>query len=377
MPALLFPLGLAALLAVVVPLVIHLMRRDELRPVVFAALRWLDPRPKPRQRIRFSEWPLLLVRLLLIAVLALLLARPVLTAQMSERPFIAVTPGLDLATVREGDDEVQLHWLAPGFPSTERPAPQTTASFNSLLRELDAQLPQGVKLTVVVPQTLQGVDAERPILSRTVDWRIVAGAMPAAQSAATKLPVLSVRYAPERATDVRWFRAVSAAWQTPFEAVGVDAALPPEDRVLVWLSSGDVPPAVRARVKSGGTVLVGAQTVWPASPQRRVVWRDATGAPLMEAQGEGRGQWLCLTRPLNPAVFPQLLEPTFPDQLAAVLSAPPSPARVEARDLIPVVGRSNFTRPSEDLTPWLALLVAVLFGVERLLATAARRRAAP
>lgn len=377
MPALLFPLGLAALLAVVVPLVIHLMRRDELRPLVFAALRWLDPRPKPRQRIRFSEWPLLWVRLLLIAMLALLLARPVLTAPVSERPFVAVTPGLNLSAVREGDDEVQLHWLAPGFPSTDRPAPQTTAPFSSLLRELDAQLPPGVKLAVVVPQTLQGVDAERPILSRTVDWRIVAGAMPAAQSVATKLPVLSLRYAPDRAADVRWFRAVSAAWQTPFEAAGADAALPPKDRVLVWLGSGNVPPAVRARVKSGGTVLVGAQTVLTASSQRRVVWRDATGAPLMEAQGEGRGQWLRLTRPLRPAVFPELLEPTLPDQLAAVLSAPPSPARVEARDLIPVVGRSIFTRPSEELTPWLALLVAMLFGVERLLATAARRRAAP
>ncbi|BEV10743.1 BatA domain-containing protein [Asticcacaulis sp. DW145] len=377
MPALLFPLGLAALLAVVVPLVIHLMRRDELRPVVFAALRWLDPRPKPRQRIRFSEWPLLWVRLLLIAVLGLLLARPVLTAPLSDKPYVAVVPGADpKAAQQAAREDAEAHWLTAGFPRLSD-TPGAVGEVSSRLRQLDAQLPQGVKLTVVVPQTLQGVDAERPILSRTVDWRIVAGAMPAAQSMTTKLPVLSLRYAPDRAADVRWFRAVSAAWQTPFEAAGADAALPPKDRVLVWLGSGNVPSAVRERVKSGGTVLVGAQTVWPASPQRRVVWRDATGAPLMEAQGEGRGQWLRLTRPLGPAVFTELLEPTFPDQLAAVLSPNPSPARVEARDLIPVVGRSIFTRPSEDLTPWLALLVAVLFGVERLLATAARRRAAP
>ncbi|WP_343684718.1 BatA domain-containing protein [Asticcacaulis sp.] len=377
MPALLFPLGLAALLAVAVPLVIHLMRRDELRPVVFAALRWLDPRPKPRQRIRFSEWPLLWVRLLLIAVLGLLLARPVLTAPLSDKPYVAVVPGADpKAAQQAAGEDAEAHWLTAGFPRLSD-TPGAVGEVSSRLRQLDAQLPQGVKLTVVVPQTLQGVDAERPILSRTVDWRIVAGAMPAAQPVATKLPVLSLRYAPDRAADVRWFRAVSAAWQTPFEAAGADAALPPKDRVLVWLGSSDVPPAVRARVNSGGTVLVGAQTVWPASSQWRVVWRDATGTPLMEAQGEGRGQWLRLARPLGPAVFPELLEPTFPDQLAAVLSPPPSPARVEARDLIPVMGRSILTRPSEDLTPWLALLAAVLFGVERLLATAARRRAAP
>lgn len=377
MPALLFPLGLAALLAVVVPLVIHLMRRDELRPVVFAALRWLDPRPKPRQRIRFSEWPLLWVRLLLIAVLALLLARPVLTAPLSDKPYVAVVPGADPKAAQQATGEdAEAHWLTAGFPRLSD-TPGAVGEVSSRLRQLDAQLPQGVKLTVVVPQTLQGADAERPILSRTVDWRIVAGAMPAAQPMAAKLPVLSVRYAPDRAADVRWFRAVSAAWQTPFEAAGVDAALPPKDRVLVWLGAGNVPPPVTARVKSGGTVLVGAQTVLPASPQRRVVWRDATGAPLMEAQGEGRGQWLRLMRPLSPAAFPELLEPTLPDQLVNALSAPPSPARVEARDLIPVVGRSIFTLPSEELTPWLALLAAMLFGVERLLATAARRRAAP
>ncbi|UDF03944.1 BatA domain-containing protein [Asticcacaulis sp. AND118] len=377
MPALLFPLGLAALLAVVVPLVIHLMRRDELRPVAFAALRWLDPRPKPRQRIRFSEWPLLIVRLLLIAVLAVVLARPVLTAPMSAKPFVAVAPGVDLAAVREGDDEVQRHWLAPGFPSTDRPAPQTTASVSSLLRELDAQLPQGVKLTVVVPQTLQGVDAERPVLSRPVDWRIVAGAMPAPQAMTTKRPVLSVRHTPERAADVRWFRAVSAAWLTPFEAAATDAALPPKDRVVVWLGAGDAPQSVRDWARSGGTVLFGSQMVWPQSPNRRIAWRDETGAPLMEAQSEGKGRMLRLTRALNAAAFPILIESEFPEKLNNILSDQVTPARVASRDLIPVTGRSVFTRPAEDLTPWLALLAAALFLIERILATASRRRAAP
>lgn len=377
MPALLFPLGLAALLAMVVPLVIHLMRRDELRPVAFAALRWLDPRPKPRQRIRFSEWSLLIVRLLLIAVLAVILARPVLTAPMSERPFIAVTPGVDLAAVREGDDEVQLHWLASGFPSADRPPPQMTASVSSLLRELDAQLPPGVKLTVVVPQTLQGADAERPILSRTVDWRIVAGTLPAPQSVAAKMPTLSVRHAPDRAADVRWFRAVSAAWQTPFEVAATDAALPPKDRVLVWLGAGNVPQNVRDWTRSGGMVVLGSQMVLPPSPNRRVAWRDETGAPLMEAQGEGKGRMLRLTRALTPAVFPALIESLFPEKLNNILSAQAAPARVASRDLIPVTGRSVFTRPAEDLTPWLALLAAALFLIERLLATASHRRPAP
>ena len=75
-PLLLAPLGLAALAALIGPLLIHLRRRTEEVPVDFAALRWLDPRPRPRQRLQFDEWPLLALRLLLVALLALLLARP-------------------------------------------------------------------------------------------------------------------------------------------------------------------------------------------------------------------------------------------------------------------------------------------------------------
>ncbi|MEL4017015.1 BatA domain-containing protein, partial [Dryocola clanedunensis] len=74
--SLLFPLGLLALAAWLVPLLIHLARRHQYAPLDFAALRWLQARIRPRQKIRFDEWPLLLVRLLLLATLALLLARP-------------------------------------------------------------------------------------------------------------------------------------------------------------------------------------------------------------------------------------------------------------------------------------------------------------
>ncbi len=72
--SLLFPLGLAALAAWLLPLLIHLARRQESRLTEFAALRWLRAQPRPRQRIRVDEWPLLLLRLLLLALLALLLA---------------------------------------------------------------------------------------------------------------------------------------------------------------------------------------------------------------------------------------------------------------------------------------------------------------
>ena len=61
--ALLAPAALAALAALLLPLLIHLARRSELHPVDFSALRWLRAQLRPRRRLRFEDWPLLLLML--------------------------------------------------------------------------------------------------------------------------------------------------------------------------------------------------------------------------------------------------------------------------------------------------------------------------
>jgi len=48
-PGLLFPAGLLALAGLLVPLLIHLVRRSELVVHDFAALRWLSARARPRR----------------------------------------------------------------------------------------------------------------------------------------------------------------------------------------------------------------------------------------------------------------------------------------------------------------------------------------
>ncbi len=53
-PALFLPAGLFALAALAIPLVLHIARRTESRTVEFAALRWLEARPKPRRSLRRS-----------------------------------------------------------------------------------------------------------------------------------------------------------------------------------------------------------------------------------------------------------------------------------------------------------------------------------
>ena len=155
--AFLLPAALAALATALLPLLIHLARRSEQRPTPFAALRWLRQKPKPRHRVRFDEWVLLVLRVLLVCLFALLLARPMLFGAQSHEPVTVYAPGVE----------------AP------KDARHLEAPIASHLRELDASLPSDVALTVVVPKTLEGVDAQIPKLSRKIEWRVVPGAMPA------------------------------------------------------------------------------------------------------------------------------------------------------------------------------------------------------
>ena len=382
--AFLLPAGLAALAAVLLPLLIHLARRSEQRPTVFAALQWLRQKPKPRHRIRFDEWVLLVLRVLLVVLLALLLARPVLFGAASDAPFVAVAPGV--AAVQAQRISVgpgaRWHWLAPGFPALTAQPATSEASITSLLRELDASLPAGVALTVVVPQVLDGVDAQIPKLSRRVDWRVVDAnaAAPAPNTPRTAAaPTLSVRHAPERADAVVYLRAAMRAWQAP-GVVDIAQATQPlasGTRNLAWLVPGPVPVDVLAWARGGGTLLLDAQATIADPPRMAPLWRDAEGTTLVEGAPFGRGRVLRLTKPLAPADMPVLLDGAFPRQLRALFApvAPP-PSRVFAALHAPTTGAVASPPVPRDLQSWLLGLIVLVFAVERWLATGPRRGAA-
>ncbi|HWJ04375.1 MAG TPA: hypothetical protein VNS57_01140, partial [Steroidobacteraceae bacterium] len=290
--------------------------------------------------------------------------------------------------------------------STRSAAFASSASVTSLLRELDASLPQEAPLTVLVPERLEGVDAERPTLSRRVEWRVLPGTMPAATGAPSRpIPSLSIRYAPEREPSVRFLRAADLAWRATTTAGYTPDVAPasqpfdPRSRHLAWLVPGPLPQAVRDWVRDGGTVLVDVATTLehhaatPANDAATLgvdveapdgargmapLWRDDTGTVLVEGAAYGRGRLLRFTRTLMPHEMPQLLEPDFPRQLQrSLVVASHEPARVTAVDLEPTTGGVTFAVAPRDLQSWLVLLIALAFLVERWLASGARRGASP
>jgi hypothetical protein len=384
---LLLPSALLALAAFLLPLLIHLVRQSEQTRIAFAAMRWLVARAQPRRRPRFNEWLLLLVRLLLLALLALWLAQPVLLDRVDARPWLVVHPAIDLARmppVASADE--QRHWLAPGFPPLEQPPPVTSASIGSLLRELDARLPPTAPLRVVVPERFDATDAQRPRLGRAVTWVPIEGtsSFDADIATASRLHV-AVSSDEAHRQALRYLHAAAKAWASEAKPpaptdglhdIGMETALPSATTHLLWLSATALPGQHRQWVRSGGVVLLAQDSPtgeldWQ---EAEIAWRSDDGKPVALRVSDGKGAWIRMLVPIEPQSLPALLEPDFPDALRTVLAHTPVAQRTWAMSYAPIRGeRIADARTPEPLGPWLALLIALLFGVERWLATTARR----
>ena len=81
---LLVPAFLAGLAALVIPIVLHLRHRDKDRPQKFPSLMFLEQLPiRTAERRRITDWPLLLLRALAMALLVMAFTRPVFSRQAS------------------------------------------------------------------------------------------------------------------------------------------------------------------------------------------------------------------------------------------------------------------------------------------------------
>lgn len=378
--ALLAPAALFALAAIALPILLHLVRRLELQATEFAALRWIAARVPPRRRIRFERPWLLLLRVLLVALLALLLAQPVWRAVGAAAPArVFVVPGADRVAAQAAIAAVgaQAHWLAAGFPAFDHPMPDGAPPVSSLLREADAALPEGAMLHVVVPRELGGLDGERVRLAHAVDWRVVDGRSPERAPETAASVRVAVRHDPADTTSPRWLRAAVAAWNLRepgrylLDEATIDVPLPADTDWLAWLAA-DPPAQVTQWISNGGTALLAHQP----GASGDVPWRDAQGRALAQVAASGRGRVIALPSALAPASLPLLPEPGFPDRLLALLQGdalPPDRAQAEvARPVVDAARADTASVRFADARPldaWLALLAAALFLLERVVAT--------
>lgn len=383
--ALLLPSALLALTALLLPLLIHLSRRSEQKPTDFAALRWISAQLRPRRKLVFQEIPLLLLRLLLLIALAVFLAQPVSMQSASPKHWMVVAPGADISVAKElpSKKSSEWHWLAAGFPDFEIKPGDSNIPVGSLLRELDTQLPGNVEITVVVPETLSGLDGERVRLSRKVDWKVVPGNLPVSATSEQSQPLrLAIRQDDKHLNDAMYFRAAHAAWQAEQKASEKDeldsadilSTLKPDRTALIWLSAAELPSEIREWVTKGGTIIVSKETAVAEMKSGVSAWRNEQGKVLAVVAPLGNGRILQWQQMLTPETMPELLDADFPDKLKSLLQTkPPAPTRAFAKSQSPLPGAEAGTETPQSLQTWLALLIALLFLLERWLANSPRR----
>jgi hypothetical protein len=378
----LFPIGLVALAALLVPPLLHLTRRLEVKPQAFAALRWLRERVRPRRRVRFVEIPLLLWRLLLLALIALLMAQPVLRGQVQRiGQVVLVSPEVPLAAARASLDlaDARWLWLAPGFPPVTETPGATEGAFASLLREFDAAHDDATAIAVIVPREIRGLDGERLRLRHDVAWHVVdAPAAPRDASAPHSTPrTIALRYAPESAAAERYVRAAVAAWniESPgafvFDAQALPAPLPANDAWLMWLGAPR-DAALDAWIVRGGTALIDGVR----RGDEPVIARRDDGAVIARAAARGRGRLVLVTAPLLPSRLPELLDARFATQLRAWFGDSPKASIGHADAVRPVHDTTRSAAPPQrPLAPLFALIIALVFLIERAWSGARRAEA--
>ncbi len=411
MITLLEPVALAGGIALVVPVLVHWLPRADRRRLDFAALRFLRERDHARRERRLQDLGLLALRLALLASVVALFAMPAWRPAARPSPaWIVVAPGISVDAARAAvgapsaadlasdalAGPAEWHWLAPRFPAfgAAAPAAAPVTPTSSLLRELDAAMPAGAALTVIVPEELGGLDAERLRIGRAFHWRVVAGSSPGAAgapgtggAAQGARPTLVIRYDAAGRAELAVARALAAAWaadarQPPqpsptspaersaaLDEAPAAAPLPAPPGWLVWLG-GPLTPAVVDWARDGGRVLASRQ----AEATGDVVLADAQGVPLIRERVVGAGRILAFAQALrvDAAAGPTdaaLLDAAFPVRLGRLLAAPTrAPDRAFASDVEPRHGeRRRWDAPIRFDTE-IAVIVILLFLLERVAA---------
>ena len=164
------PFFLIGLLALAVPVIIHLWSKNTKNSVSFGSIRFLEEtETKTMRSLMPSQWLLLMSRLLVLTLLVFILA---------EAQFNKSTDPLDtlylvdtsyegeewLTTLRDtltGNDEAL--WLAKNFPGIDLPAPQESKNYWHLLSQPPAKAGEVIVLSPLLLKDFYGVVKPFPV----------------------------------------------------------------------------------------------------------------------------------------------------------------------------------------------------------------------
>jgi len=392
---LLSPLWLAGLVALGLPLLLHLWSRRPARVLHVGTTRHLTGLPPVRRLVpRLTEPWLLLLRLAVFTALVLALAEPLFRRApvAGGAPIVLVAPAAlaDSLTLRSGPageslrqagEEARL--LADGFPPLGAGSEADTVPPWDRVAEADRRLPAGRPFVVIAAARPEGLGARRPVLGRAVTWIDPGPSPPSWAIAAAWLRqdslVLRLLHAAGSAEETRLRTVPGAAGIHPLgdgPAVEVrrQAAADPAVRLLGagvdggWVTFAEVAPltvAVAGFDSAGTARLRAAATVLGEASGRPVELTTRERAELMlaaDSAAAGRG-WMRVPASWIPlATLPDSLLGAWPP--AAAVRPAADLRRVTPAQAMPdtATALAAATRAASLRGPllWLALLLLLL-----------------
>lgn len=186
----LYPLGLLAAAGIAIPIIIHLWNIRSGKTLKIGSVFLLGKPTNQRSRsFRLQDWPLLLIRSLLILLIAFLLASPVyfktiratakqgwilLEKEHFSKLWKLQRKKLD-SLVKAG---YEIHDFAPNFSKID--IKDTTTLFSTpssgklpyyaLIRQLDVQLPAGASVYIFAEKQQYNFEGEKPKTKLKVRW---------------------------------------------------------------------------------------------------------------------------------------------------------------------------------------------------------------
>ncbi|SEA19898.1 BatA domain-containing protein [Microbulbifer marinus] len=374
------PLWLWLLGALAIPLLIHLLRRSNPREITFAAAHWLQQKPQQNwKRLFLRDKLLLLLRVLLIALLALLLAQPLLPrGAQSGKSILLVDPRVGRTELRafldskfpgDGAAFTDMLWLqARPLPIDEQrpPAPDLWHALSALA---DQAAFRRAHILLRSGKNPAGHGLLR--FSPHWQWHALQQSGNSDDAIAPRIALLGDGPAWLEPA-LRHLRNSTLPQLALQQAASADALSAETVDWLIYDSPGALPEILHGFIRDGG-LLITDQRVQPSAELIFTELDTVQGEPL-EAAAIGRGSWLRYRRDWHSEQFfrradlPQRLWRQWAAQDWALQSRSRASWSIDAPPGIAVpdtavrpAARASFARP-------LLVALLLLLALERLLA---------
>ncbi len=180
------PSYLWALLGLLVPIAIHLWSKKEAKTIKIGSVQWLsESKSKQSSSIQLNEWWLLVLRIVIISLLVLLMAKPQWHSKVSNTSLTyIIEPELIqhtdfMSRFNEINDDQEIRLLHKGLPLEENEQDITAQHFLpdywALASEMDAL--QTDSIVVFTKGLAKGLKGARPETKHKMHWVVIDSAL--------------------------------------------------------------------------------------------------------------------------------------------------------------------------------------------------------